>query len=123
MATPRLRALPAPAPARQRKTIGKFARSLTPQGRTTQLARRLREAEAKHKVLVEEVLRDGLVLSAPDYVGPKRDRQEIDALVTQNRVARADFDALDRRALLSPPAPPTQSQPAGLSALLEARGL
>lgn len=67
--------------------------------------------------------RPTLVLSAPDYVGPKRDRQEIDALVTQNRVARADFDALDRRALLSPPAPPTQSQPAGLSALLEARGL
>ena len=67
--------------------------------------------------------RPTLVLSAPGYVGPKRDRREIDALVGQSSIARAGFDTLDRRALLSPPAPPPQSQPARLSALLETRGL
>ncbi|WP_226582164.1 ELM1/GtrOC1 family putative glycosyltransferase [Acuticoccus sediminis] len=76
--------------------------------------------------MVTEAVASGrptLVIAADDYLGPRRDRSELDALEQQRLIARTRFGALDRKSLTLPPAPPPQSQPVALSAILASRGL
>lgn len=67
--------------------------------------------------------RPTLVIAADAYTGPRRDLNEIDALIAQRLVARTTFGALTRMSLQLLPHPPSTSQPEALSALLKARGL
>ncbi|WP_420392911.1 ELM1/GtrOC1 family putative glycosyltransferase [Acuticoccus sp.] len=67
--------------------------------------------------------RPTLVARADGYRGPRRDRREVDALAAAGRVARTTFSALTVETLERVLRPPHTSQPAALSALLQARGL
>ncbi|MCF3935114.1 mitochondrial fission ELM1 family protein [Acuticoccus sp. M5D2P5] len=67
--------------------------------------------------------RPTLVIRAENYVGPARDRLEIDTLISRRLVAATDFAALDHDVLIATPCPPRVSQPEALSRLLAERGL
>jgi hypothetical protein len=66
--------------------------------------------------------RPTLVAAAEKYVGPARDRAELEWLARAGRIGRTTFATLDITALETTPVPPRQSQPEALARLLSSHG-
>lgn len=67
--------------------------------------------------------RPTLVIRAAGYHGPRRDREEIDAMQRSGLIATETFATIDRAAALAAPRPPQVSQTAALAQLLASRGV